>query len=78
MENTTTTIAVSGLSCNGCVAGLTNHLRDVEGVVEVHVDLRPNATSSLTISHRGLAESALRSEVVEAGFTVLEPTRTQP
>jgi len=39
MSTTTTTFAVEGMTCNGCVRSVTNAIRQAKGVAGVEVSL---------------------------------------
>ncbi|MEU8845164.1 heavy-metal-associated domain-containing protein [Streptomyces sp. NPDC048564] len=63
---TTTTYAVSGMSCAHCKATLTKVIGALDGVTEVGVDL---ATGQVTVTGAGELDDALITEVVdEAGY----------
>lgn len=68
---TTTTVNVSGMTCQHCVASVTEELQEVDGVQDVQVDLVAGGDSAVTItSDRDLDEAAVRSAVEEAGYQV--------
>ncbi|MEV7000969.1 heavy-metal-associated domain-containing protein [Streptomyces sp. NPDC093982] len=63
---TTTTYAVSGMSCAHCKATLTKVISELDGVTQVGVDL---ATGQVTVTSAGEPDDALITEVVdEAGY----------
>ncbi|MGW1608198.1 heavy-metal-associated domain-containing protein [Streptomyces sp. NPDC002285] len=63
---TTTTYAVSGMSCAHCKATLTKVIGELDGVTEVGVDL---TTGQVTVTSAGEPDDALITEVVdEAGY----------
>lgn len=63
---TTTTYAVSGMSCAHCKATLTKAIGELDGVTGVGVDL---ATGQVTVTSAGEPDDALITEVVdEAGY----------
>ncbi|WP_328429521.1 heavy-metal-associated domain-containing protein [Streptomyces sp. NBC_00443] len=63
---TTTTYAVSGMSCAHCRATLTKVIGELDGVTEVGVDL---ATGQVTVTSAGEPDDTLITEVVdEAGY----------
>ncbi|GAA0199468.1 heavy-metal-associated domain-containing protein [Cytobacillus oceanisediminis] len=67
----TTTYAVTGMTCEHCVAAVTQELSSVEGVTEVAVALVPGGTSDITVT--GPSEpslDAVASAVAEAGYTL--------
>lgn len=68
---TTTTVTVSGMTCQHCVASVTEELQEVEGVQSVQVDLVAGGDSPVTITSDGdLDDAAVRSAVEEAGYQV--------
>jgi copper chaperone len=63
---TTSTYAVTGMTCEHCVRAVTDEVRRIEGVSEVTVDL---PTGALTISSSGPIDDAAVAEAVEeAGY----------
>ena len=59
---------VSGMTCEHCVASVTEEVAEVAGVTGVDVDL---ASGGLTVtSETPVDESAVRSAVEEAGYEV--------
>ena len=48
--SSTTTYAVTGLTCQHCVAAVTEELAALDGVREVSVDLAAGGTSTVTVS----------------------------
>ena len=70
----TTTYAVTGMTCEHCVAAVTQELSSVEGVTGVAVALVPGGTSEVTVT--GPTEpsrDAVASAVAQAGYTVEGP-----
>ncbi|KUL44134.1 heavy-metal-associated domain-containing protein [Streptomyces regalis] len=62
----TTTYAVSGMSCAHCKATLTKVIGELDGVTEVGVDL---ASGQVTVTSATEPDDALIAEVVdEAGY----------
>ncbi|MFJ4366752.1 heavy-metal-associated domain-containing protein [Streptomyces chartreusis] len=62
----TTTYAVSGMSCTHCKATLTKVIGELDGVTGVDVDL---ATGQVTVSSATEPDDALIGEVVDdAGY----------
>ncbi|UFU06367.1 heavy-metal-associated domain-containing protein [Ruania halotolerans] len=71
MDTLTTTIDVTGMTCGGCVAHVTEELQSLEGVKDVSVELDAGGTSTVTvISDAPLNEQSLRAAVAEAGYDV--------
>jgi copper ion binding protein len=63
---TTSTYAVTGMTCEHCVRAVTEEVRRIEGVADVTVDL---PTGALTISSSEPIEHAAVAEAVaEAGY----------
>ena len=66
-----TTVNVSGMTCDHCVASVTEELSEIPGVTAVDVDLHADGTSPVTItSSRELSPEEIRAAVAEAGYTV--------
>jgi copper chaperone CopZ len=64
----TTTLKVTGLSCEHCANAVTSELTGLAGVSGVSVDLVPDAVSLVTITSRAaLADDAVRAALDEAG-----------
>ncbi|MFJ8635664.1 heavy-metal-associated domain-containing protein [Streptomyces sp. NPDC093568] len=62
----TTTYAVSGMSCAHCKATLTQAIGELEGVTKVDVDL---ATGQVTVTSATTPDDARIAEVVDdAGY----------
>lgn len=66
---TTTTYAVSGMTCGHCVAAVTEELTKLPGVREVKIDLVAGGTSSVeVVSEAELDTAQVRDAVDEAGY----------
>lgn len=66
-----TTIDVDGMTCANCVAHVTSELNDLDGVLNVSVELRQGESSPVQVFSNGpLDETAIRAAVDEAGYTV--------
>lgn len=64
------TIGVEGMTCGNCVAKLERYLNGVAGVESVIVDLKNERATVFGAAINGAANlEAIRSAVVEAGFT---------
>jgi copper chaperone len=64
----TTTVNVTGMTCDHCVAAVRQELGRVDGVTRVDVDL---ATGAVTLeSDRPVDERAVAAAVEEAGYEV--------
>ena len=66
MCNTTATYAVVGMTCNSCVNKVTNAVTDVEGILDVDVDV---STGTLEVSGH-IDDAAIRDAVAQAGYKV--------
>ncbi len=66
---TTTTFAVSGMTCDHCVAAVTQEVGGLDGVDRVDVALVPDGDSLVTVtSDRALLSEEIRAAVEEAGY----------
>ena len=64
--NQTTTYTVSGLHCSGCVASVSEEVREIPGVENVDLVLE---TGALTITTAApVDEDAIKAAVAEAGY----------
>ncbi|MCW2848706.1 MAG: copZ [Marmoricola sp.] len=62
----TSEYAVTGMTCEHCVASVTEEVQEVEGVTDVHVDL---ATGRLSVtSDQPLPDAEVKAAVEEAGY----------
>jgi len=67
----TTTFAVSGMTCAHCVAAVTEEVSALGGVSAVDVDLNAGGDSRVTVTSSGpLSLDAIREAVDEAGYTL--------
>jgi copper chaperone len=65
---TTTTYAVTGMTCEHCVHAVTEELSGLDGVSQVEVDLTPGGESKVTVtSEAALTEQAVAAALDEAG-----------
>ncbi len=65
---TTSTYTVVGMTCNHCVASVTEEVGEVPGVTAVDVDL---ASGRLTVtSDAPVSEAQVRDAVAEAGYSL--------
>lgn len=70
---TTETVAVTGMTCEHCVASVTEEVSELPGVTDVAVALVPGGSSSVTVtSDRPLDDEALRGAIAEAGYEVVD------
>ena len=62
----TTTLTVTGMSCDSCASAVRNELSLIPGVVEIEIDL---SDGTVTIgTDRPVEPAALRGAVEEAGY----------
>jgi copper chaperone CopZ len=67
----TQTFHVDGMTCEHCVAAVTEELRALPGVSDVRIDLVPGGPSAVTVlSERPLRVEAVRAAVDEAGYVL--------
>jgi len=71
----TTTITITGMTCEHCVRAVKSELSELPGVEGVDVDLVNGGTSTATVSTSGpLDAAAAREAVDEAGYSVVSVT----
>lgn len=63
------TLAVTGMSCGGCVNSVTNVLKALPGVQAVEVTLTPGA-ARVTYDPARVDHPAMVAAIVDAGFGV--------
>ena len=69
--STTTTYAVTGMSCQHCIDAVTAEMGRISGVDQINVDL---AAGAVTVTSRDPLELAdVRSAIDEAGFDLAVP-----
>lgn len=69
---TQTDIAVHGMTCGHCVAAVTEELKTIDGVREVHIDLHEGGDSPVHISsEKDLDPQAIADAVDEAGYEIV-------
>lgn len=77
--STTSTYAVTGMTCGHCVSSVTEELSALPGVQEVTVDLDAGGTSRVgVVSAAPLAESDVRAAIEEAGYQLAGGERGTP
>ena len=65
---TTTTVTVTGMTCDHCVAAVRDEVAKLDGVTRVDVDL---GTGAVTVESEGpVDERELAAAVDEAGYEV--------
>ncbi len=67
-SDTTTTYTVSGMTCDHCVASVTEEIGEIEGVQAVTVDLSTGEVQ--VVSDRDLDPEQVRAAVDEAGYSI--------
>ena len=65
----TATYTVSGMTCEHCVASVTEELSELDGVTEVAVDLSTGAVTVASSAH--LDPAAVKAAVDEAGYELV-------
>ena len=62
---------VTGMTCQHCVAAVTQEVSAIDGVREVVVDLKPEGVSTVQItSDDAISPDAIDAAVQEAGYTL--------
>ncbi|GAA4758058.1 heavy-metal-associated domain-containing protein [Citricoccus nitrophenolicus] len=71
----TTQIKINGMTCNHCVASVTEELQELPGVTGVEVNLVSGGTSTATVTtaEGTVAPEDLQAAVEEAGYAVATP-----
>lgn len=68
----TTALTMTGLTCDHCVASVTEEISELPAVTAVDVDLVPGGVSTATVtSDQPLDPADLRAAVEEAGYEVV-------
>ena len=63
------TFTVTGMTCDHCVASVTEEISEIDGVTAVTVDL---PTGAVTVTSTGpVDKAAVRTAVEEAGYTLV-------
>ena len=69
---TTTALTMTGLTCDHCVASVTEEISELPAVTAVDVDLVPGGVSTATVTSDQPVDLAdLRAAVEEAGYEVV-------
>lgn len=72
---TTTTYAVTGMTCDHCVSAVTSELTALDQVRDVSIDLVVDGTSTVTVdSTEPLTAEQVETALDEAGDYRLAPT----
>lgn len=71
----TTEIKINGMTCNHCVASVTEELQELPGITGVEVRLVAGGTSTATVTTAGgsVAPEDLQAAVEEAGYAIATP-----
>ncbi|QGH68585.1 heavy-metal-associated domain-containing protein [Pseudactinotalea sp. HY158] len=70
--STSTTYAVTGMTCGHCVSSVTEEVGEIAGVSEVRVELE---SGRMTVtSDAPLEAAAVRAAVEEAGYQLADAT----
>ena len=68
----TTTVNISGMHCDHCVASVTEELQELECVAAVDVALHKDGVSVATITSAAeLAPEQIDAAIAEAGYAVV-------
>jgi copper chaperone CopZ len=67
MGETTTTLAVGGMTCGGCAGNVQRALEGVTGVASAAVD---HVAGNASVMHAGVAQAELEAAVAAAGYSV--------
>lgn len=71
--DSTQTVLVEGMTCNHCVASVTEEVGAIDGVESVSVDLQVGGASRVTVvSDRPVPAEQIRDAVIEAGYSIAE------
>jgi len=62
------TIAVSGMSCDGCERNVKNALRNVEGVSRIGADHEDDTVE--LVAEEGVADDDIEAAIESAGYDV--------
>ncbi|MGI9084663.1 MAG: heavy-metal-associated domain-containing protein [Aeromicrobium sp.] len=68
---TTETYEVGGMTCDHCVAAVTDEISELSGVTDVSVELVAGSTSPVTVtSDQPLSRDDVAAAVDEAGYVL--------
>lgn len=71
---TTTTYAVTGMTCEHCVKAVNDEVSALDGVSSVEIDLVPEGASEVRVtSEQPLDVQTVREAVDEAGYELASP-----
>jgi copper chaperone len=66
-ESVTRSYAITGMTCEHCLASVREEVAEVAGVQTIDIDL---ASGRLTVGGEGFGDEAVRAAVAEAGYEV--------
>ncbi len=71
--STSTTYAVSGMTCGHCVSAVTEEIKKLEGVSDVAIELNTGGESAVSVTSAApLSVETVRDAVDEAGYTLVD------
>jgi copper chaperone CopZ len=71
--STITAYAVTGMTCGHCVVAVTDEVNALPGVEGVTVELRPGATSTVSVASSAPLDAAdVRAAIDEAGYQLVD------
>lgn len=65
-------ILISGLSCEVCYYGLEKNLKQIDGIENLHIELKTGLITFNTRNGKNVLEDEIRAKVKDAGYTVVE------
>jgi copper chaperone CopZ len=72
MSNWTADYQVTGMTCEHCVASVTEELQTLDGVETVSVELNAGGSSTVTVAAAApLDDDAVRAAIDEAGYALV-------
>jgi copper chaperone CopZ len=71
------TLKISGMTCSGCSSKVSNALKALPGVDEVHVSL-PNGDAIVQFDETLTSPDQLKSAVEKAGYRVSDAAQARP
>lgn len=65
-------LLIDGMTCSNCAKHVDNALQQIKEIHEVMITLKPNETSTVTITlNDDIADEALAASIEEAGYTLV-------
>lgn len=74
----TINILVSGMVCAFCAQGITKKFKGEPAVKDVHVDLDKKIVSVNTKEGQDIGDDAIKKDITDSGFNVVEIKRGGP